>query len=139
MEYKSFALYNRTRMPLLRSLFAFLASFTLLASATPKYSDLRQRADASTIPIAANPSITNQTTCDNELYTYQELAGYGFVPSNARDKYGDTLGGYGSAIAIDRNSWTKLNNGSYTGLLWAIPDRGWYVLLEPSWGNVHKY
>lgn len=110
------------KMALLRSLIALLASSIPLASATPTYSDLRQRT-----PVAANQTITNQTTCDNEQYTYQELAGYGFVPSNATDKYGDTLGGYGSAIAIDRSSWELLENGSYTGLLWAIPDRGWYV------------
>lgn len=115
-------------MHLLPSFLALLASSTLLASATPRYSDLRQRVDASHIPIAANQTITNQTTCDKEQYTYQELAGYGFVASNATDKYGDTLGGYGSAIAIDRSSWKKLKNGSYTGLLWAIPDRGWYVV-----------
>lgn len=108
-------------MALLRLLLALLLSSALLALATPAYSDLRRRAGA------ANQTVTNQTTCNQEQYTYQELAGYGFVPSNARDKYGDTLGGYGSAIAIDRTSWSKSPNGSYTGLLWAVPDRGWYV------------
>ena len=109
-------------MALLRSLIALLASCTPFASAIPRYSNLLQRTSST-----ANQTITNQTTCDGEQYTYQELSGYGFVPSNATDKYGDTLGGYGSAIAIDRSSWELLGNGSYTGLLWAIPDRGWYV------------
>ena len=117
-------------MALLRSLLAFLASSTLLVSATPRYSDLRQRADASTKPV--NQTITNQTTCNKEQYTYQQLAGYGFVPSNAVDKYGDTLGGYGSSAAIDKGSWKLLKNGSYTGVLWAIPDRGWYVVVMNS-------
>lgn len=108
-------------MALPRLLLALLLSFALLPSATLAYPDLRRRA------VAANQTVTNQTTCDQERYAYQELAGYGFVPSNARDKYGDTLGGYGSAIAINRTSWVKSPNGSYTGLLWAIPDRGWYV------------
>ena len=112
-------------MPLIRSFLASLACSSLLASATPRYSDLRQRAGASTT------TVTNQTTCNNEQYTYQQLAGYGFVPSNAVDKYGDTLGGYGSAVAIDRSSWKKSVNGSYTGVLWAVPDRGWYVGVEP--------
>ena len=113
-------------MAFLSAFFTFLATSALLISATPPISDLRQRADASSTP---NNSVTNQTTCDKEQYTYQQLAGYGFVPSNAVDKYGDTLGGYGSAIAIDRSSWKKLKNGSYTGLLWAVPDRGWYVVV----------
>ena len=137
-------------MHLLCSFLTFLASSAFLASATRRYSDLRQRALTSTNPIAANRiitnriitnriitnrTITNQTTCDNEQYTYQQLAGYGFVPSNAVDKYGDTLGGYGSAIAIDRKSWKRSKNGSYTGVLWAVPDRGWYVEGDPFRGT----
>ena len=116
-------------MAVLSAFLTLLASSALLISASPRISDLRQRADASSTPVPANNTITNQTTCDGEHYTYQQLAGYGFVPSNAVDKYGDTLGGYGSAIAIDRSSWKKLKNGSYTGELWAVPDRGWYVVL----------
>lgn len=125
-------------MPLLPSILALLVSSTLLTSATPTYPDLLPRAVASNTPVAANQTITNQTTCDNEQYTYQQLAGYGYVPSNARDKYGDTLGGYGSAIAIDRSSWQKLDNGSYTGLLWAVPDRGWYVADRAGFEYVQK-
>lgn len=67
----------------------------------------------------------NQTICNGNTYTYQELAGYGFHPGNATDSYGDTIGGIGSGIALDRKAWTKLANGSYTGVLWAQPDRGW--------------
>lgn len=78
----------------------------------------------------ADKFVVNETDCDNRHYTYQQLAGYGFVPNNARDKYGDTLGGFGSAAAIDRKTWTK-NKGVYTGILWALPDRGWY-------GHVHS-
>ena len=66
-----------------------------------------------------------KTTCDTRSFTYERLAGYGFVPSDARDNFGDTLGGYGSSIAIDRNTWRKLKNGSYAASLWAVPDRGW--------------
>ena len=110
-------------MPSLHCFLAFLASFALCASATPRYSNFRQRA-------LASDTVTNQTTCDNQQYTYQQLAGYGFVASNATDKYGDTLGGYGSAVTIDRASWTKQANGSYTGVLWVLPDRGWYIAGE---------
>ena len=70
--------------------------------------------------------MVNQTTCDGKQFTYQALAGYGLIPSNARDKYGDTIGGIGSSIALDRASWKKTKSGSYTGILWALPDRGWY-------------
>lgn len=74
--------------------------------------------------LSASP-IVNQTTCDGKQYTYQSLAGYGFIPSNARDKYGDTIGGIGSSAAIDQKTWKKSKSGVYTGILYALPDRGW--------------
>ncbi|KAF7925170.1 hypothetical protein BELL_0363g00060 [Botrytis elliptica] len=74
---------------------------------------------------AQSNSYVNQTICNGNTYTYQALGGYGYIPGTARDKFGDTIGGIGSAIAIDTKSWEKLENGSYTGVLWALPDRGW--------------
>ena len=70
-------------------------------------------------------SVVNATTCNGKEYVYEELAGYGFVVSDAVDKFGDNLGGLGSAIHLDRASWEKSRNGTYTGVLWALPDRGW--------------
>lgn len=105
-----------------RTALALLAIPALLASANPLI-DLATRDKPSPAPLP----VTNQTTCDGEQYTYQELAGYGFVPNDARDKFGDTLGGYGSAIAMDRRQWRKAKDGSYTGIVYAIPDRGWCV------------
>lgn len=107
-------------MPPLRTLFALAASYTTLALATPWASDIFSRS-------STRNTVVNQTTCDGKTYTYQQLAGYGFVASNARDKFGDTLGGYGSAIALDRKAWKKAGDGKYIGSLYAIPDRGWYV------------
>lgn len=69
-------------------------------------------------------SVVNQTTCNGKTYTYEALAGYGFIPSDARDKFGDTIGGIGSSIALDLKTWKK-HGKSYTGILWALPDRGW--------------
>lgn len=69
--------------------------------------------------------VVNQTTCGGTNYRYNGLAGYGFVPSNATDKYGDTLGGYGSSVAIDQSSWKKTGNDLYSGIVYTLPDRGW--------------
>lgn len=66
-----------------------------------------------------------ETTCKGETYQYQELAGYGLIKSNARDKFGDTIGGIGSAISIPRASCKRGKHGAYTGTLFATPDRGW--------------
>jgi hypothetical protein len=70
-------------------------------------------------------AVVNQTTCGDTTYQYTGLAGYGFIPSNATDKHGDTIGGIGSSIAIDQSSWRKLGKDGYAGTLYTIPDRGW--------------
>jgi hypothetical protein len=70
-------------------------------------------------------SVVNQTTCRGTSYEYTGLVGYGLIPGNAVDKYGDTLGGIGSAIAIDQDSWRKTGRDSYSGIVYCLPDRGW--------------
>ncbi|KAA8564842.1 hypothetical protein EYC84_010613 [Monilinia fructicola] len=92
------------------------------------------------LAIARDSSYVNQTTCNGNTYTYQELGGYGFIPGDARDKFGDTIGGIGSSIAIDATTWTKLGNGSYTGVLWTLPDRGWNTEGTLNYqSRVHKF
>ncbi|KAI0186228.1 esterase-like activity of phytase-domain-containing protein [Xylaria flabelliformis] len=82
----------------------------------------------------------NSTTCNGHSYVYDELAGYGFVPSNAVDKFGDTLGGLGSSLHLDRSKWEKHWNGSYTGILWSLPDRGWNTEGTLNYNpRVHKF
>ncbi|PSR82285.1 esterase-like activity of phytase-domain-containing protein [Coniella lustricola] len=90
---------------------------------------------------AATTSAINTTTCNGLFYAYTELAGYGYIPSNARDKFGDTVGGIGSAIALDQSSWTRSEDGlSYTGSLWVLPDRGWNTEGTLNYVNrVHKF
>lgn len=78
---------------------------------------------------AANNDVVNRTSCGSHTYTYSGLAGYGYIPSNATDKYGDTLGGFGSSAAFDLDSWRRIGPETYTGLLYCIPDRGWYDCL----------
>jgi hypothetical protein len=75
--------------------------------------------------ITTPTTFVSQTTCNGKIYTYEELAGYGFVPNDARDQFGDTMGGFGSAIAMDRSRWRKNNDGSYAGEIYTLPDRGW--------------
>lgn len=80
----------------------------------------------------------NTTTCNGQTYSYLGLAGYGYTPSNSRDKFGDTAGGIGSSAAIE--SWTLLENGSYTGILHVLPDRGWNTEGTLNYQpRVHKY
>lgn len=73
-----------------------------------------------------NNSLVAETTCNDGTYVYQELAGYGFVPSAANDKFGNNLGGLGSGIAVDTQTWRRTREG-YQGVIWSLPDRGWCV------------
>lgn len=116
-------------MALLRSLLGPLAALASTVVSLPSSEYLYSRAD----------SFVNQTTCNGAQYTYQSLAGYGFIPPNARDKFGDTIGGIGSSAALDANSWKKSKDGSYTGILYALPDRGWNTQGTLNYQNrVHK-
>ncbi|KAK3723016.1 hypothetical protein LTR37_002162 [Vermiconidia calcicola] len=78
----------------------------------------------SAAPSGQRGSAVKCTTCNGETYMYEELAGYGYLPSNGRDETGDTLGGIGSSIAMDIKSWRK-EGKSYKGLMYCLPDRGW--------------
>jgi hypothetical protein len=85
-------------------------------------------------PLTKHTDPVASTTCNGKTYVYEELAGYGLLPSDFRDKTGDTLGGIGSSIALDLTTWKKKGpkhkshdskGDTYTGILYAIPDRGW--------------
>ncbi|KAG9003757.1 hypothetical protein FRB90_011126 [Tulasnella sp. 427] len=55
------------------------------------------------------------------------LVAFGYIPSNARDTTGDTIGGIGSAIALKPGSFAKAANGTFKGTLVVQPDRGYNV------------
>jgi len=46
------------------------------------------------------------------------------IPSNARDAQGETLGGFGSAMALVPGSWHR-DGATYKATLAMLPDRGW--------------
>lgn len=89
----------------------------------------------------ASTNAVNTTVVNGKSFVYESLAGYGFTPGNSRDKFGDTAGGIGSSAAIDLKSW-KLDKktGVYSGIIWALPDRGWNtegtLNFQP---RVHKF
>jgi hypothetical protein len=84
----------------------------------------------------------NVTACNGKTYTYSELAGYGKLASDARDKFGDTIGGIGSSMALDKKSW-KRNQGStesYQGIIYGLPDRGWNTEgTQNTQSRIHKF
>ncbi len=77
------------------------------------------------LPFLAEPAMANSVSFEGSTFTNQGLVGVARVPSNARDKYGETLGGWGSAMTFVPGSWKENKAGVYSGNLVAVPDRGW--------------
>lgn len=94
---------------------------------------------AAAAPAAAKD--VSSATCFGQKYTYRSLAGYGLVAPDARDKFGDTIGGIGSAVAFEAGSWQRKKDGErYEGTLWVLPDRGWNTQGTLNVQNrVHKF
>jgi hypothetical protein len=68
------------------------------------------------------------------------MAGFGFLPFDALDSKGETIGGMGSSATIDRDSWTQTSKGKYEGDLYALPDRGFNVNGTMNYQpRVHKF
>jgi hypothetical protein len=68
------------------------------------------------------------------------LIGVARIPSNAVDQFGDTLGGFGSGMAMDLDSWHKNRDGSYGGTLYMLPDRGWNTQGTVDFrGRLHRF
>ena len=60
-------------------------------------------------------------SCNGKAYSYDNLAGYGSLKSDARDKYGDTIS-IGSSVVV--KDWKK-SGKKYKAKLYGLPDRGW--------------
>ena len=77
---------------------------------------------------------------EGSTFVNQGLVGVARVPSDARDQFGDTLGGFGSAMAMDLDSWKQNRDGSYSGTLFMVPDRGWNTQGTVDYrGRVHRF
>jgi hypothetical protein len=96
-------------------------------------------AAATMLTLEASPPIKNVPTLDTTAIgdsssvtlgslTYKNLGlvGVGNFSSSALDSRGDTLGSF-SSFKIDTSTWRKNANGSYSGTLYTLPDRGFNV------------
>jgi hypothetical protein len=68
---------------------------------------------------ATKSSAVNTTVCNGQTYVYEELAGYGYLPSDFRDRFGDSVS-LGSSIALDKSTWSQKGN-VYEGIIYALP------------------
>ena len=96
-------------------------------------------AAATMLTLEAAPPIKNVPTLDTTAvgasssvslggltYVNKGLVGVGNFSSSALDSRGDTLGSF-SSFKIDTTTWRKNLDGSYSGTLYTLPDRGYNV------------
>ncbi|CAE6401815.1 unnamed protein product, partial [Rhizoctonia solani] len=87
----------------------------------------------STLAVTTDPSLWTTATLGGKTFVNQGLVGFGYIPASARDSYGETLGGLGSAIALQKGTFKAGLNGTFTGRLIAQPDRGYNVETTIDW------
>src|SRR5262247_2199198 len=76
--------------------------------------------------LAAAPALAADTVTVGGLTLVNKgLVGVGRVPSDRRDKLGETFGS-GSGLAADVRSWRR-TAGGYRGTFYLLPDRGYNV------------
>ncbi|CAN7591650.1 esterase-like activity of phytase family protein [Phenylobacterium sp. LjRoot225] len=62
-------------------------------------------------------------TLGGATFVNQGLVGVGRLSATTRDFAGETLGSF-SAMSVDASSWRRNADGSYSGKIWTLPDRG---------------
>ncbi len=80
---------------------------------------------ATILLLAGGNAAAQSVQFKGQTFVNKGLVGVARVPSNAVDEFGETLGGFGSGMAMDLDSWHKNRDGSYGGTLFMLPDRGW--------------
>ncbi|KAK0534161.1 hypothetical protein OC842_002740 [Tilletia horrida] len=74
---------------------------------------------------------------DGRTFVNKGLVAFGRVSGDAKDSYGESLGGFGSAIALE--SFKKQRDGTYVASLRAQPDRGYNVIEQTDYrARQHK-
>ena len=66
---------------------------------------------------------SSSATLNGQVFVNQGLVGVGRLSANTRDFAGETLGSF-SAMALDLSAWHRNADGTYSGLMSTLPDRG---------------
>ncbi|KAK0554088.1 hypothetical protein OC845_000902 [Tilletia horrida] len=81
---------------------------------------------------------TGSLTFDDRTFVNKGLVGFGRISGDAVDSYGESLGGFGSAIAL--KSFSKKKNGTYVFTLIGQPDRGHNTVTQTDYrARQHKF
>src|SRR5215472_15061281 len=88
----------------------------------------------------AGSSLAQPVDFAGATFVNKGLVGVARVPSNATDEFGETLGGFGSGMAMDLHSWRKARDGDYRRVLYMLPDRGWNTQGTTDFrGRLHHF
>ncbi|KAM0756395.1 hypothetical protein T439DRAFT_28412 [Meredithblackwellia eburnea MCA 4105] len=92
----------------------------------------------SAIGVVPAPNAPVTVSLNGVDYTWQSTVAYGEISPNLQDKFGDVIGGIGSAATVKK---FKVNpDGTYSGTLVVQPDRGHNtVSLENYAGRRHYF
>ncbi|MEY3548738.1 MAG: hypothetical protein RLZZ552_1106, partial [Verrucomicrobiota bacterium] len=72
------------------------------------------------------PTQSSTLSFGGQSFVNKGLVGVGVFATNVIDGRGDTFGSF-SSFKLDHNTWRKNANGSYSGTLYTLPDRGYNV------------
>lgn len=70
------------------------------------------------------PTASSSVSFGGQSFVNKGLVGVGVFATNVIDGRGDTFGSF-SSFKLDHNTWRKNANGSYSGTLYTLPDRGY--------------
>ncbi|MEY2820797.1 MAG: hypothetical protein RL105_369 [Verrucomicrobiota bacterium] len=72
------------------------------------------------------PGASSSVAFGGQSFVNKGLVGVGVYSPNLLDGRGDTYGSF-SSFKVDYSSWRKNSDGSYSGTLFTLPDRGYNV------------
>lgn len=75
------------------------------------------------IAAASAEAADKAVTVGGQTFVNKGLVGVGRMPSNLKDKFGETFGS-GSGMTVDAASWRRVGDG-YEGTFYLLPDRGY--------------
>jgi hypothetical protein len=92
------------------------------------------------LALSCGVASAQSVTFEGSNFVNKGLVGVARVPSDAVDQFGETLGGYGSSMAMDLATWHRKFDGSYAGTLYMLPDRGWNTQGTVDFrGRLHRF
>ncbi|WOJ90396.1 esterase-like activity of phytase family protein [Methylocapsa polymorpha] len=95
---------------------------------------------AAFLMLAGGSAAAQSVTFEGATFVNKGLVGVARVPSNAVDQFGETLGGWGSGMALDLEDWSDSWDGGYHGTLYTLPDRGWNTQGTTDFrGRLHRF